>query len=108
MSARDVSMMISVPCSAVNERNGGDGSSSDRTSSEIMLVSTMMITQPIPMARTLTNPAIPAISTLTVHSPTVIAAKHKEEEKRIQMVIKNGIIVLKQTVLFQLFHKALV
>ena len=108
MSARDVSMMISVPCSAVNERNGGDGSSSDRTSSEIMHVSTLMIIQPIPTSSTLTNPPAPAISALIIHSPTVLAAKHKEEEKRIQMVIENLIIVLKQNVLFQLFHKAIV
>ena len=87
MSTRDVAMVITHPGTAVSNMNGGDRSNEDRNISEIMPVSTMTITHPMPASNTLANLPAPAISPLPILSPSMLAAKHKEEEKRIQAVM---------------------
>ena len=72
--------------------NKGDRSTIDINCSEIKpvistLAATTTTTQTTSGSSTITNLPPPLIHSVTIHSPTVPAIKHKDEEKRIQMVI---------------------
>ena len=61
--------------------SGGDQNNESRNTSEITPVHTLTIMHPMPTSNTLVSSPVPAIS------PSVLAAKQKDEEKKIQLVM---------------------
>ena len=84
-------MVTAFSSIAVNNMNKGERSDIDINSSEIKPVTTLTTkAQPASTSSTLTNKSPTLASSVTPHSPTVPALRnkeHKDEEKRIQMVI---------------------
>ena len=92
MNDRDVHVIVSAPPSSIEcrekECNNGESYKNDKTSSEIMTVSTLPITQPTNTTNlAITPPTTTSTTSVSAPSPTINAAKLKDEEKKIQMVI---------------------
>lgn len=84
-------MVTAFSSIAVNNMNSGERSNIDINSSEIKPVTTLTTkTQPASTSSTLINKSPTPTTSVPPHSPIVPALRnkeHKDEEKRIQMVI---------------------
>lgn len=83
-------MVTAFSSIAVNNMNKGERSDIDINSSDIKPVSSSLTTKiltPASNSSTLTNKSPPTTTLVTPHSPSVPAVRHKDEEKRIQMVM---------------------
>ena len=81
-----------LPCSSITinrNMNEGDQNNIDTNSSEIKHVTTSLTTTALPASTSNTlnlKSSIKSCSATVPHSPTITASRHKDEEKKIQMV----------------------
>ena len=83
-------MVTAFSSIAVNNMNKGERSDIEINSYDIKPVSSSLTSKVLPPASTsstLTNKSPPTTALVTPHSPSVPAVRHKDEEKRIQMVM---------------------
>ena len=83
-------MVTAFSSIAVNNMNKSERSDIEINSSDIKPVSTSLTTKIPQLASTscsFANKSPPTTTLVTPHSPSVPAIRHKDEEKRIQMVM---------------------